>query len=154
MNWFFFFFLPQSLTKDSVPESSLEKQDLLLFLVLLFNGKQFKASSNWFFCVSLTAFDYHANYIVNRLLDSQTVVTLMFFQGKEPFQRSAEQDSHTILLCIEKKTENVLQANFILFTYIVRHACNPRGQAVDFHIGPKQTVVCVPVCACVYKWVC
>ena len=101
-----------------------------------------------FFCVSLTAFDFHANYIVNRLLDSQTVMTLMLFQGKEPFQRSAEQDSHTILLCIEKKTENVLQANFILFTYIMRHACNPKVQAVYFYIDPKQTVVCV--CLCVH----
>ena len=128
-----------------MPESSLEKQDLLLFLVLLFNGEQFKASSNWFFCVSLTAFDYHANYIVNRLLDSQTVVTLMFFKVKNHF-RDQQSRTHTILLCIEKKTENVLQANFILFTYIVRHACNPRGQVVYFHIGPKQTVVCVHVC--------
>lgn len=44
------------------------------------------------FYVSLTAFDYHANYIVNRLQDSQKVVTLMF-QGKGTVQRSSEQDS-------------------------------------------------------------
>lgn len=45
------------------------------------------------FYVSLTAFDYHANYIVNRLQDSQKVVTLMLFQGKGTVQRSSEQDS-------------------------------------------------------------
>lgn len=45
------------------------------------------------FYVSLTAFDYHANYIVNRLQDSQKVMTLMLFQGKRPVQRSSEQDS-------------------------------------------------------------
>lgn len=87
------FFLLQSLTKDSLPENSLEEQDLSMFLWFYYLMTNSLKPQVIVFYVSLTAFDYHANYIVNRLRDSQKVMTLMLFQGKRPVQGSSEQDS-------------------------------------------------------------
>lgn len=102
------------------------------------------------FYVSLTAFDYHANYIVNRLQDSQKVVTLMLFQGKGPVPRSSEQDS--LYSSVHEKTKQVFQGSpcrLISVSHILRCMLMTLGARSVPSIEVQSREQCVHMC----EWV-